>query len=382
VSLSRRLGRALPVSALALAISAASGLAFTPAVPVWDEGPGVSIVLTDVATRGDDLSVALTLTGGSSHAVEFSRSNDGGATWAGTYFPPLADHAYREPQTTVCAGHAVLVYRSDVDHPATRWTVESQLADLATSDISSFVWMSEGVYRSPDVACVANQRLVSAMFRKLHGTWGVHVMTSSLEGFGSYQAFSLGGATPGRGLSIATSSSRVYVTWFEGDTLKLRRFSIGSSASHHLTNLGTTTIATLHDGMYPQIGADGDRVFVAYMDRASLKVRRSTNQGASFGSARTLRREAFPGEIGAYPLTVAVHGSRVAIGAVEISDGGGKGLGYLSTDGGTSYTKVSQHSSGRVAASLVKVGSSYKYAEAWDESISQPDTQEVLFRRQ
>ena len=162
-----------------------------------------------------------------------------GATWS----PVTVSSAYavREPQATICAGHAV--------------------DDLP-------------VRRGPP---------------------------SDADGSWSPVAVDLGSGTPGRGLSIATSSSRVYVAWFDGNRLKLRRFSIGSSSSHHLTSLGTSTLATLHSGIGPQIGADGDAVILAYLDMASLKVRRSTDKGASFGSARTLRLEGYPGEIGAFP---------------------------------------------------------------------------------
>ena len=96
----------------------------------------------------------------------------------------------------------------------------------------------------------------------------------------------------------------------------------------------------------------------------------------SFGSAQTLRNEPFPSEIGALPTTVAVHGSRVAIGALEIGgiDGPvGKGLGYRSTNSGSSYSHVSTRSQGKLVAGLLTVGGVYKYAEAWDQSISQPD---------
>ena len=124
------------------------------------------------------------------------------------------------------------------------------------------------------------------------------------------------------------------------------------------------------------------RLILAYMDGASLKVRRSTDKGDSFTGPRVLRNEAFPGQVGAFPITVAVKGSKVVIGAVESSPAGGKGLGYRSINGGASFGTVSQHSSGRIVAGLLKVGSGYRYAEAWDQSISNPDPQSVRFRRQ
>jgi len=35
-----------------------------------------------------------------------------------------------------------------------------------------------------------------------------------------------------------------------------------------------------------------------------------------------------------------------------------------------------------VMAGLVKIGGSYRYSEAWDQSITQPDPQSIQFRRQ
>ncbi|MCY7417850.1 MAG: hypothetical protein LH650_05025 [Chloroflexi bacterium] len=252
---------------------------------------------------------------------------------------------------------------------------------------TSFNWTdSPGVYRRPDVACVADTELVAAWFQKSGGKHVVKVRTRAVVGIdASPQSFSLGAGTAGRGLAIATSATRVYVAWFQGDTLKVRRFSISGSSGHALTSLGTTTVGTLPDACDPEIGADGDRVVLAYSDRADLKVRRSTNRGVAFGRAIRLRDEPFPSEKGAFPTTVAVKGARVAIGGQEI--GGietlvAKGLGYRSTNGGSSYTQESTHSGGRTVATLVKVGSSSRYAEAWDQSVSNPDPERIRYRRQ
>jgi hypothetical protein len=163
----------------------------------------------------------------------------------------------------------------------------------------------------------------------------------------------------------------------------VRRFRIGSGSQHALTSLGTTTVASLRYGRYPEIGAGGARAFLAYMDRADLKVRRSTNRGASFGGARTLRDEPFPSEIGAYPTTVAVRGQRVAIGGIEI--GGvdelvGRGLGYMTTNGGSSWRLMATHPHGGTAATLVSTVGVYQYAEAWDQSINDPLIERIRYR--
>lgn len=375
------LRRALPACALAFVVTATPAIAFEPSVLVFDGGPGDAVSLTDIAGRGEVLAVTSTITNGPARYIVMNRSDDGGATWEPNFI--ASAYGLREPQVTNCAGHAVAIYRTDQDQPATQWGIQTLGVDLDTGSPSFTDLQGPGVFRIPDVACLANEELVSAMFKKSDGTWRVRVQTSNISGAPlSAQSFSLGTGTPSKGLAIATSSSRVYVAWFDGTKLKLRRFSIGGTASHTLTSLGTTTIATLQYGLYPEIGADGDRVVLAYMDRADLKARRSTNKGASFGGATTIRDEAFPGEIGAYPVNVAVRGSKVAIGALEISEGSRKGLGYRSTNGGSSYSKVTTRNSGNILAGLVRIGSTDRYAEAYDYRFSDPEFEDIRFRRQ
>ena len=163
-------------------------------------------------------------------------------------------------------------------------------------------WSAAGVIaRRPDVACVANTELAVAWFERLDdGGYKVVLETGTPSGAGpSPQRFSLGSGSPSRGLSVAATSDRVYVAWFQGSTLKVRRFRIGTSSAHTLTSLGTTTIGTFQGGTTPKIGADGSKVVLAYTHGADLKVRRSTNRGVSFGSATTIRNLPDASEVGA-----------------------------------------------------------------------------------
>lgn len=381
----RSLRLALPACALTLAVTAAPALAFEPSVLVRSGEPGEHMVVTDLAARGDDLAVSIDRQDGSDRFVGFHWSANGGADWDSEGIG--GGGGVRESQVTACAGHAVLIYRSAESDPATSWRIGTFAYPFAGGSGTAFSWTTAGDSRQPDVACVANRELVAAWFQKSGSSSVVKVKTRVVEGTDSSpQSFTLGTGKVNKGLAIATSSTRVYVAWFSGDQLKLTRFSISGASHHDLTRLGTSTIATLPYAYAPEIGADGDRVVIAYSDRADLKVRGSTNRGVSWGSALVVRDEPFPSEQGAYPMNVAFKGSRVAIGAVEI--GGidlplnGKGLGYLSTNGGASYTKVSMHSGGRTVAGLVKVGSAYRYAEAWDQSVSDPESEVVRYRRQ
>ena len=77
---------------------------------------------------------------------------------------------------------------------------------------------------------------------------------------------------------------------------------------------------------------------LAYQQNSDVRVRRSTNEGASFGSAKTIRNNSDEGFVSARPTTVAVKGERMVVGVVEyFGDVGlsGWGFGYLSTNGGS-----------------------------------------------
>ena len=370
--------RALSLAFAACLASGAATVAFQPTVLIGTADPGVDVTFRDHQGRGSNLAATADVVQLGVRNGVLMWSTDSGQTWDNdTLIGP------REAEVALCDGHAIAIHtRDDGSHRLVR--TSSHVLDGAPDPGRD--WTDGGIARTPDGACVRDHELAVAWFYKTSDGWKVRVRTGVPVGPNpTPQTFQLGAGTPSRGLAVAASNDRVYVAWFRGQVLKLRRFSIGGAPNHTLTSLGTSTIANLPYGNTPELGADGDRVVLAFMDRADLKVRRSTDRGGSFGSATTLRNEPFPSEIGAFPTTVSVRGSRVAIGAVEI--GGieelvGRGLGYKSTNGGASYSRISSHSSGRVVATLVRPGSAYRYAEIWDESISDPSAHRIRFRRE
>ncbi|MBX3029740.1 MAG: hypothetical protein KF809_06245 [Chloroflexi bacterium] len=373
--------RAVPVGLLAVALSATPALSFGPTTVVDSGNPGHLITATDLVARGQRIAIASSREDDEGpRGVVLSWSADGGSIWQN--FHGL-DRDWRDPRVTVCAGHAVMTYTDEFD--AGRRDVMVTGESFAGGP-STFSRLTVGYQtRKPDITCLRNQELAVAWFQQSDSGWRVQVRAWGLTGSGSSpQSFDLGKGTLGRGLAIAASSDRLYVTWFQGNKLQLRRFKVGPAPDNTLTSLGTKTIATLKYGSVPRIGADGTRAFLAYMDKASLKVRRSTNKGGSFAAAKTLRSAPFPSEIGVMPTTVAVKGTRAVIGAVEV--GGietltGKGRGYLTTNGGTTWKQQATHSSGQTVAGLVTVDGTARYGEAWDQSITQPETQRIRFRR-
>jgi hypothetical protein len=362
-------------------------MALQPSVEVTDlSGPSWTGRITDVASRGSNVAVTMDLRFGGQRIVGLYWSTDGGATsgWAGDTVL-FGSASYLESQAAVCRGRAVAAYAVGIS--ATKRAILSHSNDLSGAIEGDREWTGPGVIaRRPDVACIANTELAIAWFQKHSSGYKVVLETGVVTGDDmSPEHFGLGKGTPGRGLSVATTADRVYVTWFDGNTLKLRRFRVGTTSAHTLTSLGTTTLGTIPGGTSPTIGADGSRVVLAYTLGADLKVRRSTDRGVSFRPAITVRNLPDASEVGALATSVTVKGKLVALGTIDV--GGletltGTGRGYKSTDGGATFTRLTTHPGGRVLATVVKPGSSYRWAEVWDQSLDQPGPGLVRFRRQ
>lgn len=374
-----RRSRSVRAAALAAACgvivaAAPTTAAFTTPIIVQTV-PFADVVATDIAIRGTTVAITADIRAGAERDATLAWSTDGGQAWTTLGLWPASQ--VLETEVTICDGFAVAVYaRLLGDHR----DIISDARSLETSDYTVRGWTDLDVYaRRPDVGCVANDELVLAWFQETDDGHVVRVGTG--HAFGPHlspQSFGLGQGTAGRDLSVAVSSDRVYVTWFRGDELKLRRFRIGTGSGHPLTSLGTRTLATIKGGSTPEIGASGSRVVVAYRQHGDLKVRRSTDKGASFGSAKTLRNVG--SGVTVTPTTVAVRGQLVVVGAVELGGASQRGRGYRSTDGGASYSQVSSHTSGRVVAGAFGSKAPYRYAEAWDGSITKPAPQRLRYR--
>ncbi len=388
MSRTRTLWATTPSALLALTLASTPAMALEPSVEVVDfSGSPWAGHTTDLAQRGAALALTVDLEQGGWRVVGLYWSTDAGATagWAADVVAAGADAPHLESQAAVCDGRAVVAYAVGVDAETRMILTHSN--DLASPIEGERAWSRVGdIGRRPDVACVANSELAVAWFERIDDGYKVVLETGVVAGDdASPQRFSLGMGSPGRGLAVAATSDRVYVAWFHGSTLKLRRFRVGSTSARTLTSLGTTTIGTFSGGTTPKVGADGSKVVIAYTHGADLKVRRSTNRGVSFGSARTIRNLPDASEVGALATTVAMKGDLVALGTVDI--GGietltGTGRGYKSTNGGSTFTRVTTHTGGRVLATVVRPGSSYRWAEAWDDSLSGDSPGDIRFRRE
>jgi hypothetical protein len=357
----------LPTAAVAVLLTAAPTLAWQPPQIVSSFGPALTGRVSDMVARGPNVVLTVDLANAGVRGYGMFWSVDGGVTWGSVSSEGQTVSA--ESSAGVCAGHAVVAHVADPS-PAER-QIETFAYALEGPPTLPVIWSGSSVpVRQPDVTCLAGEELAVAWLQRAGDGHVVKLKTGDVFGVASSpQSFGLGAGSPSRELSITATSDRVYVTWFDGPRLRLARFRIGSTSAHTLTRLGTATIATLSNATAPVVGADGSRVVLAYRHDGDLRVRRSSDKGISFGAARIVRDG--PSGANATPTTVVVRGPRVAIGAVEIKGSSGKALGYRSTDGGSSYTQVSSHSSGYKVVTLVRppAASTYRYAEAWDQAF-------------
>jgi hypothetical protein len=292
-----------------------------------------------------------------------------------------------------CAGWAWAVSGlHDPGAPADEWVIVIDGRDLDGPSFEGSLVSFEGLGRSPDIACAGNGRLAVAWFRKDGAGYAVEFFARGaiLHPAGDDPAevrLALGSGVQREGLSIAATASRIHVAWFAGDQLKLKRFDVGPGPDFDVTPLATQTLATLPYGMTPRLGADGDRVVLAYMNRADLVARVSTDGGASFGPVRKLVDAPFPSEVGAWPSNADVKGSRLIVSgtiAGGIDELVGEGFVYRSTNDGASWSRVpgSTKAGGTAVAAYVRKGANARIVEAWDQWIDDPAVERVRFARE
>lgn len=372
-----RRGLTLATTGVVLAATATSALG--PTTTVSSDPP--VLAAGDLASRGGDLFLTTESTFGIDRTALPWWSTDGGTNWTAA---DTIDQA-RESQVTICGGEGVMVAGEADSAGAADWRIAMRhyAFDGVTSGYAQIT--PPGTNRWPDVACIANQRAAVVWYRKQGGVNHVQLVIRRIGGEDlDPQAFSVGSGSLAKGLAVAASSQRVLVAWVDGDALKVRRYSVGPGPDFLLTSLGTTTVVTHRSVRDPRIATDGRRAVIAYQHQADLRVRWSTDRGATFGAAKTLRDNPYPSEIGTSPTSVALTGKRAAIGGLELAGVEtltGKGLGWFTINGGISWSARPKHVGGRTVAALFKSGTTQVYAETWDQSVSQPDPSTVRFRR-
>ncbi|MCC6946065.1 MAG: hypothetical protein IT335_15925, partial [Thermomicrobiales bacterium] len=180
----------------------------------------------------------------------------------------------------------------------------------------------------------------------------------------------------------------VHVAWFDEENVRLRHFEVGPAPHRDLDGVPTPILPDMPDGMTPELGVGGDRLVFAYMNQADLRARVSTNGGVSWGPERTLENMPFPGEVGAYPTSADVIGTRIVVGGTIVGgifdDLSGEGFLRRTTNNGSTWARVANTTiaDGQVVGAYRGTAANPLLVMAWDTWIADPATDKLRFRRQ
>ncbi|MFN8624231.1 MAG: hypothetical protein U0869_26105 [Chloroflexota bacterium] len=389
--------------ALTLALTASAMVAVAP--PVLGAGwtspfvlrtgaSGVPLDVGDIAGTGDAVVVGWQETPpGGAMNVRVRWSTDRGAAWSAT--ERLDTRPQREVQVDACGGSAWAVSSLQIDTSPNTWAVALDGHDLdAGIPHESSIVTTSGVARKPDIACAGTKRLAVAWFASTSSGYHVKLFSRGviLDLLGTNPPEirrDLGSAAMKKGLAVAASASRIYVAWFAGNDLRLKRYDLGPAPRYTLTEHPTQTVAAgIPYGLAPELGVAGSRVLLAYTNRASLYVRTSSDGGASWSGPRRLIEEPFPSEVIAIPTNADVTGTRMLVSGYEVGGdaGGVNGAGFIeaSENAGGAWSMVSgsQKVGGTAVGAFVGSGAGSRQVQAWDETIADPAVEHIRFHRE
>ena len=320
-----RVGRVVvPTAAAALlAISAvapvAAGGSFSPPITLRTVDKGVAA--GDIATRGDWVAVAwseyvlLEPAGGMVEDRVLVRiSADGGASFAPRQRVDMRPNAW--PAIDICHGSLVIV--SEV-HPGTgaedEWDIVLHRRALEGTDAAEVPItdpLADLRVTSPDVACVGDRFVAVTWAQRLAGgTWRARLRLldpfPGTAGGPSPVTIDLGPAHARAEVSVAATADTIVAAWRQGSTLRFKRFDVLPGSVGASLAVARTLLPSGADGPV-EIGLSGDRIIVAAMRARDLVVRRSTDNGVSFGARRTLLEGDDHGGFIAVPVTIDVRG--------------------------------------------------------------------------
>lgn len=370
-------------------------LSFTPTLVLVTEPAGVPMAVSNLATRGDNIAVTWTETISPGTVNQYSYmawSTDGGQTFS----DPLALNGGAgavSARPAICGGYVWALTSIQTGPSAFGLGLDGQDLDGPTHTLGSF-----DSNFSTTTSNALNTGLVCAGSDRLAAIWSdpktnpAHVMVGirplwpcvsnpgpSCDPGPSY-TFDLGLHRYWESPYIAATKHSIYVAFMKdnGD-LRFKRFSLSAdgTVTPHRTKILLQSTAIQN----PVLAASGSRVVLGYDDGTRSKVRISTDRGVSFGPATTLPLASGEPESGTQ--SVAVRGQRIL---VEISQGPcvrcygiDFSIGYLSTDGGATWSTTSSHPHARQLGAFFIRGGVVKIAEVWDDEQTGATYRKVYF---
>lgn len=350
---------------------------------------GTEIRVADIAAR-DAGAVAVGWqenAPGGVKRVWLRRSSDGGATFRAAL--KLDDRQSRDIQVDACDGWAFSAYTF---REAGDWLVGLDKRALVGPFYETSALTIDGLSRKPDVTC-AGERLVVVWFQQVAGVWRVKLHARGVNDDPKGDQLppidlDLGPGTMTKGLAIAGHGNDVHIAWFDDENVRLRHYQVGPAPDRDLLGVPTPILPDMPDGMTPELGVAGDRVVFAYMNQADLRARVSTNDGATWGAERTLENMPFPGEVGAYPTSADVIGTRIVVGGTIVGgifdDLSGEGFLERTTNDGGTWSRVATTTitNGQVVGAYRGRADDPLLVMAWDKWIADPATDKLRFKRE
>jgi hypothetical protein len=224
--------------------------------------------------------------------------------------------------------------------------------------------------RNVSVACIGNRYVAIAWLEKRGTSQRGRLMVRSVDPLGTTPAykriFKLGGADFRGGLDLTATPQGATVAFIRNGDLEVKRVEVSQDAPPTVAVQPLQTLARA-DVRFPTIDAHGARVVVSYTDAGKVKVRTSSNRGATFAASQRL---APTGGI-KHPSTTqssTVSGDRIVVEARVYSKATGKTTPTRieSTDGGASWVRRTFGNRGaRVADLLNRKGQAPLMVEAW-----------------
>jgi hypothetical protein len=191
-----------------------------------------------------------------------------------------------------------------------------------------------------------------------------------------------------KGLAIAGQGNDVYIAWFDGADVEMRHYGVGPAPDRDLLGIPSALLPDMPDGMVPELGVANDRVVFAYMNEADLRARVSTNGAISWGPERTLENMPFPSEVGAYPTSADVIGTRIVVAGTIVGgifdELNGEGFLKRTTTAGATWARVANTTidDGQVVGAYRGRAGDPLLVMAWDKWIADPATDKLRFKRQ